>query len=63
MRWPWRRNGELEKARKAVEQSSRRRAAVESETPVVRAEVERIRRVARENNLAPLIMRALGVSE
>lgn len=63
MRWRWRKNGELAKARKAVEDSSRRRAEVESETPKVRAEVDRIRRVARENNLAPLIMRALGVQK
>lgn len=64
MRWlRWRRNGELDKARKAAEASTRRRAEVESQTPLVKAEVEPIRRASRENNLAPLIMRALGVSE
>lgn len=63
MRWLWWRhgNGELERARWAAERAARRAARVEQETPRVRAEVEPIRRAARENNLAPLIMQALGV--
>jgi hypothetical protein len=61
--WAWRRDADLEEARRAAEEAERRLAAVRRDDPIVRARAERMRQIARENNLAPLILRALGVQK
>lgn len=64
IRWWWRRDrAELDEARRAAESAGQRLAAVQRRTPFVHDRAEKLRQVARENNLAPLIMRHLGAGQ
>jgi hypothetical protein len=62
----WRGRGEPEDvraARLAAQEAGRRLARVRRDDPVVRAESRRIDRVAAENNLVPVILRALRAGQ
>jgi hypothetical protein len=50
-------------ARRAAEEAARRLARVRRDDPVVHAESRRIDRVAAENNLVPVILRALRAGQ
>lgn len=65
-RWLRRWRGDPEdvrRARRAAEEAERRYARVMQDQPRVSAESSRIRRIAAQNNLAPIILRAIGPRE
>lgn len=63
--WWWRRerDREVAAARRAADLAGQRLAAAKRNDPVVHAESARIVRVSAENNLVPVILRALRGSQ
>lgn len=54
---------EVTRARAAAARAQRHLDRVRADDPAVRARTAPIRRIERENNLAPIIIRALGIRE
>lgn len=54
---------DVTRARQAAERAERRYARVMQDQPVIDAESSRIRRISAHNNLAPIILRAIGPRE
>lgn len=64
--WSWwwrRRDADFERARRALAESTARRQAVERAAPTVHARAGKLRQLANENHLAPIVMRAIRARE
>lgn len=61
--WRRRRDADFERARRALAVSTARRQDVERASPIVHARAGRLRQLATENNLAPIVAAAIKARE